>query len=111
MKDKNILLPCPFCGGDAEICKSSKFYIADTFFIECGNIYCNIRPKTEWKETKLEAIKAWNERKPMERIMEQLQAVESLLDAYKTPPYGIEVQGTVETLEKIVEIIKKGKND
>ena len=64
------LLPCPFCGGEAQ----------PTFL--CNGRYNQIKCKTPkcimnvdlpaFYRSKEEAIKYWNTRKPMERIVEQI---------------------------------------
>ena len=57
------LLPCPFCGGEAEIGAST---------IWCTNEYCGselYHPLLSREEL----IKQWNTRKPMERIIERIE--------------------------------------
>ena len=57
---------CPFCGGEAKI----SMFIGNPFVTctECmGSIFPNVG------QSKEEAIKAWNTRKPMERIVERLE--------------------------------------
>ena len=60
------LLPCPFCGGKAVI----KYHnpLVQVFCKSCG---CGTGATFE----KL-AIKAWNTRKPIDRIVEQLEEYE-----------------------------------
>lgn len=76
------LLPCPFCGGEAK-----------TTFI-CDGRYNEIKCKTPkcimnvdmpaFYESKEEAIKKWNSRKPMERIVERLEELFKHHNATKT---------------------------
>ena len=66
---KQRLLPCPFCGGEAE------FPIRDGSWLwckECG-------AETSYCYTREEAIEKWNTRKPMERIIERLEECEEEL--------------------------------
>lgn len=64
------LKPCPFCGGEATIHKSKFGY-----GVMCKTPFCcNL---TSTHDTKKEAIKTWNTRKPMERIVERLEQAES----------------------------------
>ena len=52
------LLPCPFCGGEAEING-----ISEVHYISCKNCYA----ETRVYGSKAEAINAWNTRKYMEK--------------------------------------------
>jgi len=72
------LLPCPFCGSEAEFKSESSYGYYDYSFIQCANKKCQVRPMTikfnniEWsankgniakyKKAKKDAIKAWNTR-------------------------------------------------
>ena len=65
MTDK--LRECPFCEGEAaiwEISRKKKRYAVSCYRCSCA---------TDEMETREEAIKAWNTRKPMDRIVEQLE--------------------------------------
>ena len=70
IKTSDRLLSCPFCGGEAEILEHDNGW-AIWHCIMCKNC----KASQEWRKgyTKEEAIKAWNTRKPMERIMERLK--------------------------------------
>ena len=61
---------CPFCGGEATLCKIKD---ADLWLVKCWNRGCEMRPRTDEKETKEEAITIWNTRKPMQEIVERLE--------------------------------------
>ena len=61
------LLPCPFCNRRAEL-----RYDKDGFsYIVCANDGCYVRTDGHLNEES--AIKHWNTRKPMERIVERLE--------------------------------------
>lgn len=62
MSDKK-LLPCPFCGGEA------RFSTEDGNWINCKS--CGA--ETDYFEQREEAIKAWNTRVPMQKIVERLE--------------------------------------
>ena len=70
------LLRCPFCGGEAFLhtVEPHKHIIVDLpdygggAFVECTNCSCAISG-----ETAEEAAKAWNTRKPMEDIVDELE--------------------------------------
>jgi hypothetical protein len=62
------LLPCPFCGGKAEIKDARKFLVVSKFSyiipysVGCSNKKCDVKPYTEYSSTEQEAIDAWNRR-------------------------------------------------
>lgn len=65
------LKKCPFCGGEAKII--SKNSVEDKYAVMCTDVRCiafDIEPSYLEKN---KAIKAWNTRKPMERIVERLE--------------------------------------
>ena len=63
------LLPCPFCGGEAIVYTDEE---TNCYMIGCKS-NCAVEPMTEWCETEENAIAQWNTRKPMERIVEQVE--------------------------------------
>ena len=73
MNDK--LLPCPFCGGEATLRKSA-FFTCKTF-AKCKK--CGARTleysSASMEDAEMNAIHSWNTRKPMERIVEQLEEI------------------------------------
>jgi hypothetical protein len=98
------LLPCPFCGGEAE-----TTFICDGRYnqIKCKTPKCimNVDMPAFYKN-KEEAIKTWNTRKPMERFNKKLkeelkcvekEVIECLIEAYK--------QG----MNDMFDIIRNGK--
>ena len=69
------LLPCPFCGGEAytytatSVTNGEKTKVWQVHCKDCRlNYPLNIKCLTEE-----EAIKQWNTRKPMERIIERIE--------------------------------------
>jgi hypothetical protein len=61
MTDKNeALLPCPFCGDEYNMDVEKRF--DGDFFVECGNMDCEVQPITNDFSTKKEAVAAWNTR-------------------------------------------------
>lgn len=69
------LLPCPFCGGKAEIV-TEKSRVGQVGRVECVKCSCK---KTVLKAPNYEGdiekdiTDSWNTRKPMERIIERLE--------------------------------------
>lgn len=60
---EQILLPCPFCGGNAEI----KQYAANGIQVRCKSCLMGLKQKTlrcslEWLTDRM--VESWNARKP-----------------------------------------------
>mgnify|MGYP003301546243 CR=1 FL=1 len=70
------LLPCPFCGYEAKSVKAHGIF-EKPYVVVCENEKCRASVGM-FSATKEEAIKHWNTRKPMERIVEQLEEKSSL---------------------------------
>ena len=75
------LKPCPFCGGEAKVREimymkydgyQERFYISEC---QC----CNVNIEADNKE---DAITAWNTRKPMDKIVEQLERLPNVNSDY-----------------------------
>ena len=70
------LLPCPLCGESVEIDEIPPHtHSIATFMVDCDGLAiieckcgCSIT-----RETREKAIKVWNTRKPMDKIVEQLE--------------------------------------
>lgn len=74
------LLPCPFCGDNAE-----TDYIPEhhSYAIECYSIGCAARVI---KETAEDAIAAWNRRAPAVPVLDGLrEAAQAVVDRWDTP--------------------------
>lgn len=65
------LLPCPFCGGEAEMLNYSE----SEWLVNCPACGGMVE---KWRKTEAEAIEQWNTRKPMERIVEQLEEAKDI---------------------------------
>lgn len=105
MTDK--LRECPFCGGEAEkYAKEIKgIKILTVTCKRCGasgQLFQSKKPRIKDEENP--AIKAWNTRKPMDRIVEQLEErLPSLICGD-----GYDAKGRMET---IIAIVKGVQND
>ena len=75
---QNKLLGCPCCGGEAEL---HGGYVS--YSVICKN--CNF--EVFHRRTEEEVIAKWNTRKPMERIVEQLEEIYDLNDKWKKEYY------------------------
>lgn len=89
------LKPCPFCGGEAEIKNDLG---NDCVYISCKWCHCNSR----LSENQEEVIEAWNTRKPIDDIVEQLEKLKEWGYAELMP---CEVD---ELIDKAIEIVKGG---
>lgn len=54
------LMPCPFCGGEAEVFSSPYYH--KRFAVRCNDNRCDVRPCTEYAKDINDAIAAWNRR-------------------------------------------------
>lgn len=68
------LKQCPFCGGEADIEDIGENENDHYYMITCKNSACS-GSFCFGQRTKEDLIKAYNRRKPMERIVEQLEEV------------------------------------
>lgn len=106
------LLPCPFCGGEADLVKYIGKLDCKKFAVECRNIECPTLPCTEWYLDKEEAIKAWNTRKPMDDIVARLEKESDYwLDKYdeqwKKGFLDVYSDGCVDSFDRTIEIVKE----
>lgn len=56
------LKPCPFCGGKAVRVKRDKVYFGESYYVQCNNIKCNVRPCTSAYDRLCDATQVWNRR-------------------------------------------------
>ena len=72
MKNETKLLSCPFCGGEMKIIHMQPLspLLTNEYHFACENMCITSRKSYN---TEIEAIKACNTRKPMERILERLE--------------------------------------
>ena len=89
------LLPCPFCGGKVEMVKSFSMVIN---YIQCEECLVDFM----FCQEEDDVIKLWNNRKPMQEIVERL---EDEVTALKTKCY---VNVEFDTgIFKAIEIVKE----
>ena len=103
------LLPCPFCGGKAKIISQNS--VEDKYAIMCTNIWCIAFDIEPAYLEKFDAIKAWNTRKPMERIAERLETEKKMYDGMyevsKWTPDKIAYANIANGIGKAIEIVKE----
>ena len=96
MEDR--LKPCPFCGGEAKLNSSSPY------FVKCSKCFA----KSGVASTSAFAVINWNTRKPMDRIVEQLEEMEE--KALRVQNYDVSFYATGQ-IHKAIEIVKAGGKD
>ena len=110
------LLPCPFCGEEAVIHVNEGVRIICR---KCGtstkclvDVYSQGRPDGNAIKT---VVKAWNTRKPLERIVEQLeeQRMSLFLTIANTCDKSLDLayEKCSGLLDKVIEIVQKGGAD
>ena len=108
------LLPCPFCGGKAEIREvdydpewhptyndPDSGGDAPVYVISCKS--CEAGIKYKYKES--EAVQAWNTRKPIDDMVEQL---EKSSDYYECDEQGREHVQMID-LSEAIDIVRGGR--
>lgn len=112
MEDR--LKPCPFCGGEAGIrdLKIKIPYDGIAYFVECCK--CDVRGGISY-DGKQAAIEAWNTRKPMDRIVEQLekwkQEADEQYEDTDSELYKMASVGKYHAYKQAIEIVKNGGKD
>ncbi len=114
------LKPCPFCGGKAKLYGNTR--LVGTKFknyqvATCLNDDCSCR--TGFCETVAEAIERWNTRKPIEKVVEQLEKEKEIHtehynnSLYKNyPDVKRRYEQTCFVIDKAIDIVKVSeKND
>ena len=99
MNMQNKLLPCPFCGGEAEMTWQRHGFDTMLYWIFCRECGCK-QCSSIHKEA---VINAWNTRKPMERIVEGLEEERKYSFEYFREDEGQFRKG----LREAIRIIKK----
>lgn len=120
MTDK--LKPCPFCGGKASLyvdkfenyftgCEVCDFYLGIEIEHDC-ELRHGFLAKHYSKES---AIEAWNTRKPMDRIVEQLekwkQEADEQYEDTDSELYKMASVGKYHAYKQAIEIVKEGGKD
>lgn len=88
------LKSCPFCCGKAKIIENN--YHIDTYSVMCKNCFS----ETDRYHKQEEAITQWNTRKPIEKIVRELEK-----------PYNNTVMAgkCFTTVDRAIEIIERGE--
>ncbi len=110
------LLPCPFCGGEAETGNPNQH--DKLFVVGCNTPMCygNINHFTLIFTDKESAITTWNTRKPIDRIVEEMEEEREIsyadfedYVAEKSPCLDAEYDDLFHRgLERAIKIVKAG---
>ena len=74
-----LITPCPFCGGDANI-----FEFANGWSVDCDNDECVTQPTlANMFHKKEQAVTAWNTRVRESELQSQIDALENTVHKYK----------------------------
>lgn len=103
------LKPCPFCGGKAELIRRSSESPYN------HGVWCrSCRCRTSFEKSENEAIEAWNTRRPMERIVEQLESkkIKHDINAESKIQWDLECCNAYNNgIADAIEIVKKEVRD
>ena len=101
---------CPFCGGDnvGIWCNHPVSpLIEESYEAHCYDCHFGLHPVGEREE----AIKAWNTRKPMDRIVERLEEQQKLYEKAREAtgwiPDKANYSGFSKAFEKVITIVKE----
>ena len=67
------LLPCPFCGGEVTVKDIGEDKNDHYYMVVCNTPTCNCSACFGERGSKKDFIRAWNNRKPIEDMVEQLE--------------------------------------
>ena len=90
---------CPFCGGEAKLRREMGIM----YNVKCGICYC----QTGQRAFEDDAIKVWNTRKPMERIIERLEETYDATHENYMKDRDLITLGRKYGLEHAIEIVKE----
>lgn len=99
--DGVVLKKCPFCGWEVDVKEQTRFCNDKMYYVECRNNLCATMPSTEFCSSEEEAIKSWNTRTPLERVVERLEKEKSNLTTWA------EDEAYKLAINKAIEIIKE----
>ena len=104
---------CPFCGGKAILKEKIECYghgdYAKEYFVECKS--CGVCSKKVCERERFaneKAIEAWNTRKPVENVLEQLEEEVKKCREYRDGKLVYEETAKINGIKEAIEIIKEG---
>lgn len=79
MSNEIKLLPCPFCGGEADLIEQKHREYASTYYVRCKGCHCK---SLERMGVGIVA-EAWNTRKPMDEFVKNYKKSNIIAKAEK----------------------------
>ncbi|MCC6483318.1 MAG: restriction alleviation protein, Lar family [Armatimonadetes bacterium] len=75
---KDPVMPCPFCGDDAEVylARAGEFEEMAVFYVQC----CACRARTNLKGSYEEAMASWHRRDAEDKLRFQIRKLEQVND-------------------------------
>ena len=103
------LLPCPFCGGEAEMNYSVFFKYEAYARCKCCGARTMEFSSASLQDARLKAIQSWNTRKPMQEICERLEEYASIWCEYNEGMSKDEIVESVlkQAKEQCIRIVKE----
>ena len=101
------LRECPFCGEKVKLLISRNSEGKVQYRIRCHNIDCDVRPSTSWFVCKEEVIERWNRRKPIDRIVEELETWAKSSERLYFEYYEEECYGAWRSYNNAIKIVKR----
>jgi Lar family restriction alleviation protein len=99
------LRKCPFCGGEVELIEEEIDAIRTAYGFCCNNCCMYSYYSCYDRE---EAIEAWNNRKPVDDVLEQIEALKNdFITCMRDSDY---LRGNVNFAVNAIEIIKEEMN-
>ena len=109
-KTSEVLLPCPFCGGEAEL----DIDDLGNWLVRCKKCFC----RTSRSMSKFFPTVSWSTRKPMQEIVERLEEyredfMHDVYEELRDDCDNCRANRIIERFDEAIEIVKEvgGMND
>lgn len=102
------LLPCPFCGGEVRFVHTGYSSKARIGYLHCDICGESFFRGIRWNDTEGELAERWNTRKPMERIVEQLERKIIRIGEEDEMCSNGDADIEIGALQDAIEIVQKG---
>lgn len=101
------LKPCPFCGGEVRMDDEQITATITVDYFICEK--CGATVHFEYADSTAETIEAWNTRKPIDKVVEQLEELQQREYFCECPLEGkCDSNCRFKAIDKAIEIVKGG---